>query len=137
MRENERAFLSRLRKPQDGLFMGTVDGYDTSNNTYRITFDRSGLGTNSVPDYEVLCSTEMESLPLSSFTQKAKPRPLPQPVATTPSALTPMKLSSIYSPQLVSDPLLSGSTPKGKVRPKSRPITVSRFDIVYFSLKVS
>ncbi len=27
---------ARLRKPQDGLFMGTVDAYDTSNNTYRI-----------------------------------------------------------------------------------------------------
>ena len=27
---------ARLRKPQDGLFMGVVDAYDTSNNTYRI-----------------------------------------------------------------------------------------------------
>ena len=34
----------RLRKPQDGLFMGTVDAYDTSNNTYRIRFDREALG---------------------------------------------------------------------------------------------
>lgn len=34
--------------------MGQIDAVDTSNNTYRITFDRQGLGTHSVPDYEVL-----------------------------------------------------------------------------------
>lgn len=45
---------ARLRKPQDGLFTGSIDAVDTSNNTYRITFERPGLGTHSVPDYEVL-----------------------------------------------------------------------------------
>lgn len=45
---------ARLRKPQDGLFTGSIDAVDTSNNTYRITFERAGLGTHSVPDYEVL-----------------------------------------------------------------------------------
>ena len=45
---------ARLRTPQDGLFVGQIDAVDTSNNTYRITFDRQGLGTHSVPDYEVL-----------------------------------------------------------------------------------
>lgn len=45
---------ARLRRPQDGLFTGTIEGVDTSNNTYRITFDRAGLGTHSIPDYEVL-----------------------------------------------------------------------------------
>lgn len=49
-----RKVTARLRKPQDGLFTGTVDAVDTSNNTYRITFERPGLGTHSVPDYEVL-----------------------------------------------------------------------------------
>lgn len=47
---------ARLRRPQDGLFTGTIEGVDTSNNTYRITFDRPGLGTHSIPDYEVLVS---------------------------------------------------------------------------------
>lgn len=45
---------ARLRKPQDGLFTGSIDAVDTSNNTYRITFERPGLGTHSIPDYEVL-----------------------------------------------------------------------------------
>lgn len=48
---------ARLRKPQDGLFTGTIEAVDTSNNTYRITFDRPGLGTHSIPDYEVLVSS--------------------------------------------------------------------------------
>jgi len=47
---------ARLRKPQDGLFSGSIDAVDTSNNTYRITFERQGLGTHSIPDYEVLVS---------------------------------------------------------------------------------
>ena len=44
---------TRLRVPQDGLFTGSVDAVDPSNNTYRISFERSGLGTHSIPDYEV------------------------------------------------------------------------------------
>jgi len=47
---------ARLRRPQDGLFSGSIDAVDTSNNTYRITFERQGLGTHSIPDYEVLVS---------------------------------------------------------------------------------
>jgi hypothetical protein len=50
---------ARLRRPQDGLFNGSIDAVDTSNNTYRITFERTGLGTHSVPDYEVLVSMLM------------------------------------------------------------------------------
>jgi hypothetical protein len=92
--------------------MGTVDAYDTSNNTYRIRFDRGGLATYSIPDEEVLSTDEPEMMPLASFTAKARPRPQPQSV--TPF-LSPMKFGSTYSPQLANDPLLSGSTPRGKV----------------------
>lgn len=49
-------FPARLRRPQDGLFTGVIDALDTVNNTYRITFDRPGLGIHSVPDYEVRVS---------------------------------------------------------------------------------
>jgi hypothetical protein len=48
---------ARLRRPQDGLFTGVVDALDTVHNTYRVTFDRPGLGTHSIPDYEVRVST--------------------------------------------------------------------------------
>jgi len=36
------------------LFTGQIDAVDTSAATYRVTFDRNGLGTHTVPDYEVL-----------------------------------------------------------------------------------
>lgn len=61
---------ARLRKPQDGLFTGTIDAFDTSNNTYRITFERQGLGTHSVPDYEVLSNEPPETLTISNFNNK-------------------------------------------------------------------
>ena len=48
---------ARLRKPQDGLFTGTIEALDTVDNTYRVTFDKPGLGTHSIPDYEVLVSS--------------------------------------------------------------------------------
>ncbi len=47
---------ARVRKPQDGIFQGTVEGVDTSNNSYRIGFGREGLGAHSIPDYEVRVS---------------------------------------------------------------------------------
>ncbi len=112
---------ARLRRPQDGLFTGTVDAYDTSNSTYRITFDRVGLGTHSIPDHEVLSTEEPETMPLASFTAKARPRPQQlQPGGggsntSSPYHMSPMKYGSVYSPQLANDPLLSGSTPRGKV----------------------
>eukprot|EP00061_Rhincodon_typus_P016851 g45279.t1 len=45
---------ARLRGFHDGLFTGQIDAVDTINATYRVTFDRTGLGTHTVPDYEVL-----------------------------------------------------------------------------------
>ncbi|XP_063374577.1 protein lin-9 homolog [Cydia amplana] len=65
---------ARLRKPQDGLFTGCIDAVDTSNNTYRITFERPKLGTHSVPDYEVLSNEPPDTICLSSITQKFRPR---------------------------------------------------------------
>lgn len=65
---------ARLRKPQDGLFTGCINAVDTSNNTYRIAFERPMLGTHSVPDYEVLSNEPPDTLSLSSMTQKFRPR---------------------------------------------------------------
>lgn len=66
---------ARLRQPQDGLFVGQIDAVDTSNNTYRITFDRQGLGTHSVPDYEVLSNETVDMISISSLAQRFRPRP--------------------------------------------------------------
>ncbi|XP_077277778.1 protein lin-9 homolog isoform X1 [Temnothorax americanus] len=93
---------ARLRKPQDGLFTGSIDAVDTSNNTYRITFERAGLGTHSVPDYEVLSNEPPETISLASFSQKFRPRPLQY----VPSPPYMMKLS----PRLTNDPLISNAS---------------------------
>ncbi|XP_017779988.1 PREDICTED: protein lin-9 homolog [Nicrophorus vespilloides] len=83
---------ARLRKPQDGLFTGSIDAVDTSNNTYRITFERAGLGTHSVPDYEVLSNEPPETMPLNQNKVRRN--------GNTTTLKSPMKLKK--------DPLLSG-----------------------------
>lgn len=99
---------ARLRKPQDGLFTGSIDAVDTSNNTYRITFERQGLGTHSVPDYEVLSNEPPETMTISSFQSKHRPRngvsPYMGGMRSPPSTL-----------KLKRDPLLSGSILKPSI----------------------
>lgn len=75
---------ARLRKPQDGLFTGTIAALDTADNSYRVDFDRPGLGTHSIPDYEVLSDEPPESIPISAFQEKPKQRPLPKPMTSAP-----------------------------------------------------
>ncbi|XP_067004973.2 protein lin-9 homolog isoform X2 [Anabrus simplex] len=94
---------ARLRRPQDGLFTGSIDAVDTSNNTYRITFERPGLGTHSVPDYEVLSNEPPETITVSSFAQKFRPR-------NVTAFMTPPRYSDPLSPRLNSDPLLGASS---------------------------
>ncbi|KAF5282033.1 hypothetical protein FQA39_LY00557 [Lamprigera yunnana] len=92
---------ARIRKPQDGLFTGSIDAVDTSNNTYRITFERHGLGTHSVPDYEVLSNEPPETMTTNNFQNKFRPRNGISPF-TSPSK-TPIANSKKR------DPLVGGS----------------------------
>ena len=94
--------------------MGTIDAYDTSNNTYRIRFDRESLGTLSVPDEDVVSAGELDTLPLSTFTvPKARPA---RPVEPDSPKLGISTMLSSFSPQVqANDPLLSGRSPRGKV----------------------
>ncbi|XP_017108903.2 uncharacterized protein mip130 [Drosophila bipectinata] len=64
---------ARLRTPQDGIFAGTVAAYDSLNATYRVTFERPGLGTHAIPDYEIVSENFHEMLPLHSFTKDFRP----------------------------------------------------------------
>lgn len=64
---------ARLRVPQDGIFSGTVDAFDSVSSTYRVTFDRMGLGTHSIPDYEIVSENFHEMLPLQSITRDFRP----------------------------------------------------------------
>ncbi|ODM87623.1 Protein lin-9 [Orchesella cincta] len=61
---------ARLRIPQDGLFEGRIEGVDTSNSTYRISFQRSRVGVHSVRDFEVSSNEPVETVSTSSFVLK-------------------------------------------------------------------
>lgn len=60
---------ARLRYPQDGIFTGTIEAIYSMSSEYRVTFDRAGLGTHSIPDYEILVSDPVDTIPLSNITQ--------------------------------------------------------------------
>ncbi|XP_045459980.1 protein lin-9 homolog isoform X2 [Melitaea cinxia] len=91
---------ARLRKPQDGLFTGCIDAVDTSNNTYRITFERPKLGTHSVPDYEVLSNEPPDTICLSSITQKFRPRYVMQEIFNLYQPSAPNKSNSQGDPMI-------------------------------------
>ncbi|KAJ7373490.1 Protein lin-9 [Desmophyllum pertusum] len=99
---------ARLRDPQDGLFTGQIDAVDTANYSYRVTFDRPGLGTHSVPDLEVLSEEPNDTMPISSFLQKERPRTAAFSPAYTPPRLLPAG-GDVNSPNMVHDPLIGAS----------------------------
>lgn len=63
-----------LRGNTDGLFNGTIEALDVSNNTYRIHFDKPGLGTHSVLDYEVCSNQPSETISKNVLLQMCRPR---------------------------------------------------------------
>lgn len=66
---------AKVHPEGDGLrlFTGTVDAVDNTSNTYRINFEREGIGTHSVPDVEV-ASEEYEAMNLQLFIVKERPK---------------------------------------------------------------
>ncbi|OXB68338.1 hypothetical protein ASZ78_015278 [Callipepla squamata] len=100
---------ARLRGVHDGLFTGQIEAVDTLNATYRVTFDRAGLGTQTIPDYEVLSNEPHETMPIAAFRQKQRPSRF---------FMTPPRLHytpSLQSPMTDSDPLLGQSSWKNKI----------------------
>ncbi|XP_029351843.1 protein lin-9 homolog isoform X1 [Echeneis naucrates] len=103
---------ARLRGVHDGLFTGQIDAVDTSAATYRVTFDRTGLGTHTVPDYEVLSNEPNETMPISAFAQKHRTARYTQNLMTPPrgpypSAATPVLMDN--------DPLINQSPWRNKL----------------------
>ncbi|KAM3860892.1 protein lin-9 homolog [Diretmus argenteus] len=103
---------ARLRGVHDGLFTGQIDAVDTSAATYRVTFDRNGLGTHTVPDYEVLSNEPNETMPISAFAQKHRAARYLQNLMTPPRGAYP----SATTPVLMdNDHLMSQSPWKSKL----------------------
>ncbi|ENN79342.1 hypothetical protein HUJ04_009496 [Dendroctonus ponderosae] len=110
---------ARLRKPSDGLYTGSIDAVDPSNNTYRITFERFGLGTHSVPDYEVLSNESPETLSILSFQSKFRPRLNGFPPYSSdknPNYKTlPFSRDPLLSGSIVNSPMLIPTAKEGKL----------------------
>uniref|UniRef100_A0A665TD23 DIRP domain-containing protein n=1 Tax=Echeneis naucrates TaxID=173247 RepID=A0A665TD23_ECHNA len=100
---------ARLRGVHDGLFTGQIDAVDTSAATYRVTFDRTGLGTHTVPDYEVLSNEPNETMPISAFAQKHRTARYTQNLMTPPRGPYP----SAATPD--NDPLINQSPWRNKL----------------------
>ncbi|XP_063775033.1 protein lin-9 homolog isoform X2 [Pseudophryne corroboree] len=99
---------ARLRGMHDGLFTGQIDAVDTQNSTYRVTFDRNGLGTHTIPDFEILSNEPHETMPIAAFGQKQRPSRM---------FMTPPRLHyppNVQSPIMENDPLLGQSPWKTK-----------------------
>lgn len=103
---------ARLRKPQDGLFTGIINAVDTSNNTYRITFERQGLGTHSVPDYEVLSNEPPETITISTF-QNKRPNIYGNTPLISPFNSIKHKKDPLLSVSMINKPILH--TNEGRV----------------------
>ncbi|XP_060530982.1 protein lin-9 homolog [Cylas formicarius] len=107
---------ARLRKPSDGLYTGSIDAVDTSNNTYRITFERQGLGTHSVPDYEVLSNEPPETITIASFQKKFRPRNGWSPFSPSLKNQTlKLKKDPLLSSSMINSPVLYNSMSEGKI----------------------
>uniref|UniRef100_H0XPR2 DIRP domain-containing protein n=1 Tax=Otolemur garnettii TaxID=30611 RepID=H0XPR2_OTOGA len=64
---------ARLHHAYGGLFTGQIVAVDTLNATYTVTFDRTELGTHTIPDYEVLSNEPHETMPIAAFVQTEQP----------------------------------------------------------------
>ncbi|XP_055632089.1 protein lin-9 homolog isoform X2 [Toxorhynchites rutilus septentrionalis] len=65
---------ARLRAPQDGLFTGTVEAINIILSSYRISFDRPGLGSRTIPDFEVAANDIPMKIVLKTITKDFRSR---------------------------------------------------------------
>lgn len=66
---------ARLRTPQDGLFTGSIEGLVHKSHSYRITFERQGIGSQEIPDYEVMSGESVDAINVSKITKEFLSRP--------------------------------------------------------------
>lgn len=95
---------ARLRQPQDGIFTGTIEAIYSMSSEYRVAFDRPGLGTHSVPDYEILATDTVDTIPVQSITQNFRQKInglcyVPSPITNKFNKSDPLLGSSIESVQ--------------------------------------
>ena len=97
---------ARLHKPQSGIFTGQIDAVDSTASTYRVRFDIPELGTHSVMDIDVQSNESEETMPISAFALKERPK-----LASVPTFNSVRRKLSV-----VGDPLLSNSPTRAQLQ---------------------
>lgn len=106
---------ARLRTPQDGLFVGSIEALIHKSHSYRIAFERHGIGSQEIPDYEVMCIDNVDGIDLSKITKEFLSRPDVSYYMVSP--LRPAGAFSSFGNNVTSfrrsDPMLSSSSAIG------------------------
>ena len=95
---------ARLRDKQDGLFMGVVESLDASKSSYKILFDRPGIGAVSIPDFEVQSLEKVETICIANLTRNFGEKEQ----GISYYMVSPLKKSGPMSSWRRDDPLLAG-----------------------------
>lgn len=120
---------ARLRHPQDGIYTGSIAVVDTLSSSYRITFDRQGLGTHTVPDFEVLANEFHETVSVVSLTMDLRPKAT-QPM---PGIRRGALLSTNRNDPLLGSEIFNNSKLKSIIYPKE---TIGGFQLKLLELVI-
>lgn len=120
---------ARLRHPQDGIYTGSIAVVDTLSSSYRITFDRQGLGTHTVPDFEVLANEFNETVSVISLTMDLRPKTT-QPM---PGIRRGALLSTNRNDPLLGSEIYNNSKLKSIIYPKE---TIGGFQLKLLELVI-
>jgi protein lin-9 len=66
---------ARLRSPQDGLFSGSIESLIHKSHSYRIAFERQGIGSQEIPDFEVMSNEAPMLISVEQITKEFASRP--------------------------------------------------------------
>lgn len=91
---------ARLHEPQSGIFTGQIDAVDSTTSTYRVKFDIPDLGTHSIMDIDIQSNEREETMPISSFALKERPK---LANVSNPFSIR-RKLSTVCDPLLSTSP---------------------------------
>lgn len=61
---------ARLRSPQDGLFTGSVESLIHKSHSYKIAFERQGIGSQEIPDFEVMSNESPTLIDVEAVTKE-------------------------------------------------------------------
>ena len=122
---------AHITSPESGVFLGTIAAVDTVDHTYRVVFDRSIIGSQTVADFDIKSLTPTQTVPIKAYVQTYRPKSTqitPHKFLQTPTnamyLLDELSNTGLTTPQtsnliiqshlnnnLLNDPMLGVSSP--------------------------